>query len=89
MSGNQDFLGKNYPNPVSGKTTIPFRLNKSGKLTIKLYNIRGSLVQEIASGNYSSGENIVTFDSTNLPSGIYFYQLESSGIRQAKKMIIK
>ncbi len=89
IAENRDFLGQNYPNPVSGKTTIPFRLNNSGKLTIKLYNAHGSLVQEIASGNYSSGENIVTFDSTNLPSGIYFYQLESSGIRQAKKMIIK
>lgn len=86
---SKDLLGQNYPNPVSHSTTIPFILIKGGKAVIKLYNTQGSLLQEIANAVYPSGNNTVTFESRGLPAGLYFYQLESSGIKQAKKMIIK
>lgn len=88
-SATMDLLGQNYPNPVSNSTTIPFTLINGGKVVIRLYNTQGSLIREIATAVYSSGRNIVTFDTKGLPPGLYFYQLESSGIKQAKKMIIK
>lgn len=88
-SATKDMLGQNYPNPVSNSTTIPFTLINSGKVVIRLYNTQGSLIREIASAVYPSGRNLATFDTKGLPTGVYFYQLESSGIKQAKKMIVK
>jgi len=88
-SSTQDVLGQNYPNPVSNTTTIPFTLLNSGKVIIKLYSTQGSQISVIANSVYPSGRNTVTFDTKGLPAGLYFYQLESSGIKQAKKMIIK
>ena len=88
-STTKDALGQNYPNPVANITTIPFDLINSGKVVIRLYNTQGSLIREIASAIYPSGRNLITFDTKGLPTGVYFYQLESSGIKQAKKMMIK
>lgn len=88
-SKTKDTLGQNYPNPVSNNTTIPFNLINSGKIVIRLYNTQGGLIREITSAVYPSGRHLVTFDTKGLPTGIYFYQLESSGIKQAKKMIVK
>lgn len=88
-STTKDALGQNYPNPASNSTTIPFTLISSGKVVIRLYNTQGSLIREIASAVYPAGRNLITFDTKGLPTGVYFYQLESSGIKQAKKMIIK
>ncbi len=84
-----DTLGQNYPNPVSESTTIPFNLINAGKVVVRLYNTQGSLIRELTNANYPKGSNKVIFDTQGLPTGIYFYQLESSGIKQAKKMIIK
>jgi len=88
-SSSHNLLGQNYPNPVSNSTTIPFTLNNRGKVVIRLYNTLGSKVREITNAIYSSGSNTVIFDTKGLPSGIYFYEIESSGIKQTKKMIIK
>ncbi|UQB69337.1 T9SS type A sorting domain-containing protein [Epilithonimonas zeae] len=88
-STTQDTLGQNYPNPASNSTTIPFNLINGGKVIIKLYSTQGSLIKEISNGVYSKGSNRITFNTNDLPTGIYFYQIESSGIKQVKKMIIK
>lgn len=88
-STTKDVLGQNYPNPVSNITTIPFTLAKSGQLILRLFNMQGSLIKEITNANYAKGPGKVTFDTNGLPTGVYLYQLESSGIKQTKKMIIK
>ncbi|MNK70018.1 hypothetical protein D3C87_894290 [compost metagenome] len=88
-STTNDLLGQNYPNPVSDSTTIPFTLVNSGKVVLRLFNTQGALIKEIANKVFPRGKNRITFDAKGLPTGIYFYQLESSGIKQAKKMIIK
>ncbi|KFC19209.1 T9SS type A sorting domain-containing protein [Chryseobacterium sp. FH1] len=89
ISTTNGLLGQNYPNPVSDITTIPFTLIDSGKVVVRLYNTQGNLIREIANATYPSGKNRITFDTKGLPTGIYFYQIESSGIKQAKKMIVK
>ncbi|MXN90750.1 T9SS type A sorting domain-containing protein [Flavobacterium sp. Sd200] len=82
-------LGQNYPNPVSENTTIPFTLINGGKAVLKLYNTQGRFIREIANENYAPGTNTITFESKGLAPGIYFYQIESNGLKQARKMVIK
>jgi hypothetical protein len=81
-------LGQNYPNPVIGTTTIPFNLVNSEKVSIKLYSSDGRLIEEIANGTFSHGNNTIIFDAGALSPGMYFYQLTAGTFRQARKMII-
>lgn len=85
----QNALGQNYPNPVKGTTKIPFTLVNGGKTVMRLYNIQGRFIKEIANDTYGTGTSTITFDAKGLAPGIYFYQIESNGFKQAKKMIIK
>ncbi|RDI04500.1 T9SS type A sorting domain-containing protein [Flavobacterium sp. AG291] len=84
-----NLLGQNYPNPVKEKTTIPFTLVNGGKAAIKLYNLQGRFVKEIANETYAPGANTIEFEPNGIAPGIYFYQIESQGFKQAKKMVIK
>jgi uncharacterized delta-60 repeat protein len=85
----KNLLGQNYPNPVKGTTKIPFTLINGGNAVMKLYNIEGRFIKEIANDAYGVGTSTITFDARGLAPGIYFYQIESNGFKQAKKMIVK
>jgi hypothetical protein len=90
-------LSQNYPNPFNPATTISYTIPRMGSVTLKIYNIIGVevaiLVDEYqAPGNYQV-EFIVggssAFDggnNRNLPSGIYFYRLESGDYSRTMKM---
>ena len=81
-------LEQNFPNPFNPTTTINFSLPKQTQLKINLYNMLGEQVLTIIEGMYESGYHRVTFNASNLPSGIYIYRLESSEYVSVKKMIL-
>ena len=85
---NQYELSQNYPNPFNPGTTIRFSLPKQTELKLNLYNMLGELVETIAEGNYEVGNYKVTFNASNLPSGVYIYRIESSDFVQTKKMML-
>lgn len=85
---DKNVLGQNFPNPVVGKTEIPFYLVNGGRATLKLYNGQGRLVREIASNTYASGKNTVEFDASGLSEGIYYYQITAGKFKQARKMVV-
>lgn len=84
----RNYLGQNYPNPVSGITTIPFHLINGDKASIKLYNNQGRLIKEIANDNFNTGDNTVEFKAEGIAPGIYIYQITCGTFKQARKMII-
>jgi len=69
-------LHQNYPNPFNPLTVIGYRLDKPALVNIKIYDLRGELVQNIAQGYRNAGEHEVIFDGTNLASGMYVYRLD-------------
>ena len=81
-------LSQNYPNPFNPSTTIRFSLPKQTQLKLNLYNILGELVETIIEGNYEVGNYKVTFNASNLSSGVYIYRIESSEFVQTKKMML-
>lgn len=79
----------NYPNPFNPSTTINFSLPEENKVTLKIYDMLGKLIETvIANEAKSPGNYQVTFNSNNLPSGVYFYTLTSSNFMQTRKMIL-
>ena len=82
-------LNSNYPNPFNPNTKISFVLGSTGNATLKVYNLLGEEVATIVNGVFPAGEiQTVNFDASGLPSGVYCYQLRSSGKTQLKKMLL-
>ncbi len=81
-------LFQNYPNPFNPITTIKFDIPKEGKHIIKVYNVIGEVAGVLADKEFAAGRYQVTFDASNLPSGIYFYQLIGNEKNFVKKMLL-
>jgi len=81
-------LNQNYPNPFNPTTTITYSLGKSASSSLVLYNQLGQKIRVLDSGNKPAGQHSVTANLENLPSGIYFYSLESEGFRQTRKLVL-
>jgi len=81
-------LGQNYPNPASGNTTIAFSTPKAGNAVIELYDILGAKVATPVNNYVSSGVNTVSFNTDNIPTGVYTVYLRINGQNVSKTMTI-
>lgn len=82
------YLYQNYPNPFNPFTVINYDLKLKIYLTLKLYNVSGIEIETLIDENQDKGFHSVTFDGSNLSSGIYFYRLETNSFTETKKMIL-
>ncbi|MGC8858848.1 MAG: T9SS type A sorting domain-containing protein [Ignavibacteria bacterium] len=81
-------LYQNYPNPFNPTTKIQFSLQKAGFVTLKVYDLLGREVNTLVNEYKNIGTYIVDFDALDLPSGVYFYRMESNGFSDVKKMLL-
>ncbi len=81
-------LEQNYPNPFNPSTTISFSLPNSGNVSLKVYNLVGQEVTTLMNGYRNAGQYNVTFNASNLSSGVYFYRLEAGSTNVVKKMML-
>lgn len=87
-------LKQNFPNPFNPVTVIKFSnpvnvKNGSDNFTsLKVYDINGKLVTDLIEKNLSPGDYSVTFDASNLPSGVYVYTLSTGGYKESKRMTL-
>lgn len=81
-------LDQNYPNPFNPQTNIKFDLPKNGFVTLSVFDSKGALVQLLVNNELASGGYEVTLDASMLPSGVYFYKLNTDGFTATKKMIL-
>lgn len=86
------FISQNYPNPFNPVTKIDYQLPYDGSVSLKIYDIMGREIAELINGNQTAGNFTVTFNASNMSSGIYFYQMIGEGNGQrfitTKKMIL-
>jgi hypothetical protein len=81
-------LKQNYPNPFNPSTTIKFSLPSSGFVTLKIYNALGEEVAVLLDKEFTTGTYKVEWNDTGLPSGVYFYQLQTKDFIETKKMLL-
>lgn len=82
-------LDQNYPNPFNPTTQISFNLPQAQEVSLKVYDMLGREVATLVNNKrFAAGESSVTFDASNLSSGMYIYRLTSSNITISKKMTL-
>jgi hypothetical protein len=81
-------LSQNYPNPFNPTTTIDYSILKDGLVTLKVYDILGKEVVSLINEVQLAGTQKITFDASNLSSGVYYYQLVSGEFTSTKKLIL-
>jgi hypothetical protein len=82
-------LSQNYPNPFNPMTTIHFDVAKTGPVTLQVFNILGEAVANLVSNKmYTPGSYSVTWDATQMASGVYIYQFKAGNMEQVKKMML-
>ena len=79
----------NYPNPFSHSTTIVYELKNSANVTLEVFNITGQKVRGLVSEFQQAGSYEVNFSPDNLPSGVYFYKLDTGSSISVGNMIYK
>ncbi len=81
-------LSDNYPNPFNPKTDFGFRIVDFGLVTVRVYDVMGKVVSTIVNEFKYPGEYQVSWDASNMPSGVYYYRLQTQKFTETKKMIL-
>jgi pectin methylesterase-like acyl-CoA thioesterase len=82
-------LDQNYPNPFNPSTKISFSLPETGIVNLNVYNVLGQKVASlINSESMTVGNHSVSFNASNLSSGVYFYSLKAGNNVITKKMML-
>jgi len=77
-----------FPNPFNPETTIRFSLPQEGFVSLKVYDIRGRLMEYLIQRVLPAGSHEVRFDGRNYSSGTYIYMLEADKLFLSRKMIL-
>lgn len=91
LTPEQYALYQNYPNPFNPTTTIEFDLSQQSVVSLKVYDVLGREVATLLDNEpMDEGYQQLTFDASNLSSGMYFYRLnvDDGQFQQMKKMML-
>jgi hypothetical protein len=86
-------LIQNYPNPFKPLTTLTYDLARAGHVTLRIFDVSGRLVRRLVDESKEAGRYRVEWDGRDekgavMPSGIYFYRMETAGYSATQKMIM-
>jgi flagellar hook assembly protein FlgD len=77
-----------YPNPFNPATMLSFSLPEVAKVTLNVFDVQGRLVATLVNGLREAGQHQVTFDGSNLSSGVYLYTLQAGSYSATGKMVL-
>jgi hypothetical protein len=92
-------LAQNYPNPFNPGTMINFSLPQAGKVTLRIFNETGQLVQTLVDRQMAAGRHSLRWNARNqagnpVAAGVYLYQIIAQGqngkplFSQTRRMIL-
>lgn len=93
---NEFELEQNYPNPFNPITTIKYTIPYAGSnyhsihqnFKLNIYDVLGKEIAVLVNEQKSPGTYEVTFDASDLSSGVYYYQIRLGDFIKTKKMIL-
>jgi uncharacterized delta-60 repeat protein len=85
---NDFVLFQNYPNPFNPTTKIQYQVSSISQVTLRVYDVLGNEVATLVNEEKERGFYSVSFDATDLASGMYLYRLQAGSFVHTKKMIL-
>ncbi len=79
---------QNYPNPFNPVTNISFSIPEAANVNLYVYNAIGQQIKLFNLGYKNAGKHSVSFDGSELNSGIYFYKIEAGNNSMIRKMVL-
>lgn len=88
VPGISGYLYQNYPNPFSQLRSIRYRLPVKTRVSLKIHDIAGRLVETLVEGEKEPGNYSVSFDGKGLPAGTYFARFEAGEYESTERLIL-
>jgi hypothetical protein len=86
----EQMLLRNFPNPFNPSTVLSYKLQDARKVNLAVYDVSGRKVAELVNGWRDAGVHEVTFDGSDLATGIYLYRLKAGEfVAQGKMVLVK
>lgn len=77
-----------FPNPATDFTTIPFKINNTNLVDITLKDNQGRTLKTLLHEERTEGSHLIKVNVSDLPAGIYFYQLKTGFFKETRKLIV-
>jgi hypothetical protein len=77
-----------YPNPFNPRTVISYQLSADGYVAFEVFDIGGRPAATPVEGWQAAGTQRLTFDGSELPSGIYLYRLQAGSLQASGKLVL-
>jgi hypothetical protein len=81
-------LEQNYPNPFNPSTTIRFSVPRPSRVTLRIFDVEGRLVETLLSKEMPAGVHETVWDASAKASGVYFSRLEAPGFVKTRKLVL-
>ncbi len=69
---------QNVPNPFSGSTTFELNLSKTADIRLEIFDNLGNKIETVADEYLETGYHLFVWEPSNLPSGSYYYRLQTN-----------
>ena len=91
--GAAAFALSSYPNPFNPATRIAFNLPREGRLSLKVYDLKGQLVRTLIDEARPEGPGHVSWDGSDdrgarLGSGVFFAEARTAGQVKVQKLVM-
>lgn len=91
VPGAETFAVNAYPNPFNPTTTLSYTMPQAGRLSLKVFDLRGRLVRALLDERREAGPGQVIWNGLDetgarVPSGVYFYEARAAGQVQAGRV---
>jgi len=84
-----DYSLANFPNPFNPETRISYTMKAEGKVKISVTDVMGRTIATLVNGETrAAGTYNITWKANNMPSGIYFLNMEANGFTAMRKMVL-
>jgi len=81
-------LSDAYPNPFNPVTALTLSMPIAGEMQVEVYNLLGQVVSTLTSGYMNAGEYQLTWDASDMSSGMYFVKAQGEGFTATQKLML-
>jgi hypothetical protein len=85
---SQFSLSQNYPNPFNPTTNFEFQTGNFGLVNLRVFDVLGREVATLVNDARQAGVYTIRWNASSLPSGVYFYRLQTGSFVETKKLML-